>query len=222
MTKSFWQKCTIMTAAIVVMGLALSFLIKVNYGIDPGSFMVRSIALFFGLNFGVMSLIVYGVMLILMLIFDRQLLGVGTFVNMILVGNTADFFGYLQKFFLSDSIFSDQKFFPLKIAIFIMAIAIFIIGAAVYMKCNIGIAPYDAMPLIVKDNLLKNVPFAPLRMTYDFLVVVIGILFCIKKNPVLLKSLPVAIIMVFSVGPVITIVSNWMEKHFKLFNRSFV
>lgn len=217
LSKEFLQKFIIMTSAILLMGLALSFLIRVNWGIDPGSFMVRSLSMFFGISFGVMSLIIYGVMLFIMVLFGRNLLGVGTIVNMTLVGNSADLFLYIQKRVLSDALFTDASFLALKVAVFVLSIALFIVAAAVYMKCNIGIAPYDAMCLILNKRVFKNAPFAPIRMTYDFSVVALGVAFCVKSNPELLKSLPVAVIMVFTVGPVITIVSSWMEKHFALF-----
>lgn len=217
MKKEFLEKSLIMVVSIFLMGLALSFLMKVNWGLDPGSFMVRSVALFTGLSFGLASIIIYGAMLLIMVIFSRDLLGVGTLVNMTMVGLSADFFSWVESFIINPIVFSDERFIVLKTTIFILSIALFIIAAAVYMKCQVGISPYDAMPLIIQKRFFPRAPFPPVRMSYDCLIVIIGVLFCIYRNPALLKSLPVAVIMVFSVGPAITLVGSFMEKHFGLF-----
>ena len=44
------------------------------------------------------------------------------------------------------------------------------------MNTDMGVAPYDAFPIIVHDRLLKNIPFKYVRMGYDFLAIIIGYL----------------------------------------------
>lgn len=202
------------------MGFAMSFLIKINWGFDPGSFMNKSISLFIGLSFGTWCVILYGIMLVFVFIFDRNLIGVGTIVNMVLLGYSADFFGWLGTKIISPALWTDSQYVAIKVAIFILSMIVFIVGAAVYMKCNIGIAPYDAIPMIIHKKLFSRISFAFVRMTYDMTVVVVGVAFCVKNNPALMHSFPGAFLIALLAGPIITFVGNWLEKKFSLFSKT--
>ena len=67
-----------------------------------------------------------------------------------------------------------------------------------------GVAPYDAIPLMIKKYIFKNVPFARIRMCFDFSAVLIGVLCGGKPNlGIILMSL--------FLGPMITAVGKLLK-----------
>lgn len=206
-----------LTLSLFIMALALAFLRECNWGLDPGSFMTLSLSRFTNINFGIFSIIIYGAMLVIVVIFGWDLIGIGTLLNVAIIGNGSDLFLYIEKNLLDNAIFTDERFLPLKITIFVVSIALFVLGAAVYMRCNLGVAPYDALPIIAHKKLFPKAPFAVVRIIYDALVVMVGVAFCVKATPSLMKSTLGAFIMVPTVGPVITITDRFISRHIKFF-----
>lgn len=214
---NFWKKFWIMTVAILFMGLALSFLIRVNWGYDPASFALTSVSRYTGVMFGTLSICVYGVLLVVIFVLDRSVIGAGTIINMTLVGYSSDFFRWVEGHFIDATFFDPPNPIAIKIGVFVLSLAVFIVGVAIYMKCSLGLAPYDAIPVIIHKKVFSKFPFAPVRMVWDVSVASVGVAFCFRAHPELLQSLPGAIIMCLTVGPIITLVANFMEKHFPLF-----
>lgn len=216
-TKTFILKLFILILSLFAMAASLAFLRKCNWGLDPGSFMTQSLALFTGIRFGIFSLIIYGAMLLIVIIFSPKLIGLGTLLNVLIIGNGSDFFLWIAENHLDGAIFFDQKFIGVKIAIFAASILLFVVGTACYIKCNLGLSPYDALPAIAHKKLFKKLPFAAVRVPYDALVISVGIIFCVKKNPHLLNSTLGTFILMATIGPAISAVGTILSRHSKLF-----
>lgn len=205
------KKFVVMFAAILVMGFALSFLIEVNWGLDPASFGNKSISKFIGLSLGTWQVIEYAVMLVAVIaLTGREMIGAGTVANMFCIGYTADFCCFLWERFIPRAVFTDSAFLPLKAGIFVLAMAVFVTSASVYMNADMGVAPYDAIPMIISRH-VHFVPFTVVRICFDMLMVAMGVLFCARRNPYLLRSLPGALVMAVLLGPTITAVGKFMS-----------
>ena len=95
---SDWIKSfLIMLCAVTVMGMCVSLLVMCNMGTDPYSAMNYGISHMLGMSFGNYQLLSNLVLLLIVIIFDRKLIGTGTLGNMILVGYAADFFTWIWK-----------------------------------------------------------------------------------------------------------------------------
>lgn len=58
-------------------------------------------------------------------------------------------------------------------------------GVALYMTADMGVAPYDAVAIIIEKATKGKIPFHIARVSSDITVVMIGVLFCIiGKNSV--------------------------------------
>lgn len=87
-----------MIIAVIVMGMCVSLLVMCDMGADPCSAMNYGISHKLGMSFGNYQLLSNIVLLIIVIIFDKKLIGTGTLGNMILVGYSADFsHGYGKK-----------------------------------------------------------------------------------------------------------------------------
>ena len=191
---------------ILGMGFFLSFLILVGYGTDPYTFMNRSLAARFGMTLGNLQLIVNIVLVMLTVIFNRKLIGLGTIFNMVLVGYYADFFCWSWNKLFPGYFFTDM---PYRVIIFVVTILGFVISAAAYMNADAGLSPYDALPKIISDAIIARHPKAPffiLRICYDFLAILAGILAGGRPT---IGIVLIAILL----GPAITLVGRIMKKN---------
>ena len=162
--------------AVFGMGFFLSFLMLCGLGTDPCSFMNKAISLRMGMLFGTWQLIINSIMLLIVILVDRSSLGFGTLFNMILVGYYVDFFDLVWSNTIPAHVFSDSIS---KWVIFFVALLCFIISAAVYINCDMGVAPYDALPKIITEKISDRFPKFPqmiIRMAWDFSAILVGVI----------------------------------------------
>ena len=154
------------------------------------------------------------VLLVIMFFCDKSLIGAGTILNMVLIGYTADFCHWLER--ISGFEAFVMASLPLRIGVFAVALILFVISAAVYMNTQMGLSPYDGLCKII-PNKLYRLPFAPLRMAYDGLAVLIGVVAGTLFAEKMTGSAIGAVFMVFLLGPAISAIGKWMQKRFAIF-----
>lgn len=199
----FRERFIIMMVGVFLMGFCLSFLIRCNLGTDPCSFMNLTVSRKLGILFGTWQLLLNAVLLVIVLLFGRNYIGFGTIANMVLIGYIADFFGWIWDRVIPKEYFSEM---PSRAIIFALSFSVFVVSAALYMNADMGVAPYDAIPLMINNYILKGVPFALIRICFDFTAVLIGVL-CggIPNLGIILMSL--------FLGPVISAVGKLLNKY---------
>lgn len=195
-----------MLISVIIMGFCVSVLVMTKFGPDPASAMNYGMSRIVGLPFGTYQLCFNIVVFIIILIFDRSLLGLGSFGNMILVGFSADFATWaVGRLFGSAEIHT----LLMRTVVMIPALLIFVIAASVYMNSDLGTAPYDALPYLIHKRLCiktgKKIKFRIVRMIYDGLVTVFAI--CVKGEVGL-----VTVLMVVMLGPAIDMVDKLMHR----------
>lgn len=190
--KNFNKRLVVVLLAVIVMGFALAWLVRVNLGIDPYTSMNLAIADKLGISLGNWQALLNTIMFLFVIAFGREHIGFGTLANMFLVGYSLDFFGWLLDMLLPVDFFDSMM---VRIFVLIPALAVFVVSAAVYMDVELGTAPYDAIPIMIATY-QKKVPFSIVRMIFDSSVIVLGLL-CGAKIGI------VTILMAFTLGPVI-------------------
>ena len=197
------KKLILVIFSVIMMGFSLSFLNQTNFGTDPYTVLNLGIASKIGLSLGNSQAIFNCILLLIVFLFDKRQIGWGTIANMFLVGYSFDFFTWLNGLWIPDSIYSTMTG---RILVMIPSLLVFILVAATYMAVQLGTSPYDAVPFIISTKLPK-IPFRAIRIVWDVLACVIGILLDSKPGVV-------TIVMAFALGPVITWVkTNIVEKY---------
>ena len=196
-----WKKIIICFTAVFGMGFFLSFLMLCGLGTDPCFFMNKSVSTRIGMSFGNYQLIVNAVMLLFVILTRRDLLGFGTIFNMVLVGYYVDFFDWVWLKVIPASAFTNTLS---RWGIFLPALICFVISAAVYINCDMGVAPYDAIPKYLTDKTVARFPKFPgmlVRILWDFTAVLIG---------TLAGGIPVIgiILMTLFLGPFISLINK--------------
>ena len=199
----FMKKFIVMMLGVVFMGFFLSFLIEVSLGTDPCTFMNVTISEKLHILFGTWQLILNAVLLIFVVLFDRHQIGPGTIANMVLIGYISDFCRWLWKRTIPEYIFKEM---PYRAIIFIVALLCFVVAASLYMNADMGVTPYDAIPVILGERVLKKVPFKFVRIAFDGTVLLIGFLLGGRVEIC-------TVLMVFLLGPTITAVGRFLNKH---------
>ncbi|ULT59383.1 membrane protein [Neobacillus drentensis] len=153
-------------------GIAVSLLRLSHFGTDPFSTMNLGVSGFLHISFGVYQLIFNLFILIIQFIFVRNAIGFGTIVNMVGIGFISDFFVNGYHVLLGPS-----PLFITKIIFLLIAVVLIGIGVALYMTSDLGISPWDAMPLVIQKLSRNKIPFVLARMMADVISVVIGFSF---------------------------------------------
>jgi len=200
---NFKKRLIVMNIGVFLMGLFLSLLIKVDLGTDPCTFMNWTISEKLEILFGTWQLLLNAFLFIIVILFGRKYIGFGTVANMVFIGYIANFFKWLWEKILPDYLFTEM---PYRAVIFAFALLFFIISVSFYINANMGVAPFDAVPQIVSERVLKKVPFAIIRMCYDFLVILIGMIFGGTPNIGI-------VLMALFLGPIISAVGKFLNKH---------
>ena len=187
---------------VIFMGFGISWLVPCGFGTDGYTAMNLAISDRIGWTLGTWQASLNFVMFIIVIIFDKKQIGLGTVANMILVGYSCDFFTWIWNMLLPADFFV-----PLwvRIAVAIPALFVFVVAAAVYMDMGLGTSPYDALPYIF-HKFLNKFSFKAVRISYDLVFILIGYLF----------GAPFAIItimMAFLLGPTI----EWVGEKIKPF-----
>lgn len=199
--KHFWPRLFVTVLAVVIMGFCLSWLLLVDLGTDPCTVMNNSIAKTIGWSLGNWQATLNIILLIIVVIFGGRNLGFGTLANMFLVGYSIDFFSWIWSMVLPENVFDSMI---VRIVVLVPALVVFVFAVAVYVDMNMGTSPYDAMPMIISKRLPK-VPFKVVRIVFDAVVTLIGILFGGTLGIV-------TVVMVIALGPVIEWVSKLISK----------
>lgn len=167
----------LMLVGILLIGMCVATYRMSGFGVDPFSCMNLGISGFLRMSFGTWQLIINAVILVIVWFTVRQYIGLGTVVNMVCVGYTADFLCWI---FLEQ--IGLQVTMPLRILFLILGTLFASLGCACYMIANMGIAPYDSVAFIITKYTHEKIPFRFARVVSDLTVVVIGIVFCLMAH----------------------------------------
>lgn len=167
---AYWRKrMIVMILGIVIMGLGVCLFKLSVMGNDPSSALVMSIGNRIGLPFSITLIIANAIWFILEIIAGRKLIGIGTFFNWFGVGILTDLWSYaiISLFPIPDA------FFP-RLIIMAAGVIILSLSCAMYQTADLGIAPYDAISLIMDQKL--PLPYFWCRIITDSVSTIIAFL----------------------------------------------
>lgn len=194
------RRAVVMTVGVLFMGFAVAALVLADLGTDPFTTACLAFAARMGWLLGSAELLVNAVMLCLVLWQDPRRIGLGTLANMVLVGYTADFFGWV---FRQLSVTAPTAGMP-RFIFMLAALAVFVVAASLYMTADLGTAPYDAMSFVLAEK-LPRLPFRMVRMVWDAAWIVLTLLLGGSVGPV---TIGIMLLM----GPAVDAVGSWTKR----------
>lgn len=174
---------------VLIIALGAAILNVSNVGVDTYTASNTAIGRLFGLSLGTYQLILNIIFLFFIFIFGRKYIGLGTIITMASIGFLIDLFSK----FLNNNISFTYTLFT-KVMFLVLGTLLFTFGVAFYISADLGVAPYDAITLVITDY--SHVKYKYIRIAQDVLFMVSAIIF---KGPVGLGT----VINAFFNGPLI-------------------
>ena len=156
----------------VILGTGAGMLRAADFGVDPYQCFVLGIDNLLKLGYGTTFVVVNAVFLVLMLVFARRMLNLGTLVNMFFLGYIIDF---------SHSICMNITPLPsvlVRVVYFIVSILLITFSSAVIYTADMGVSTYDWIALKTAEA-QKKVSFKWCRVGTDLVCVIVGLVFSI-------------------------------------------
>ncbi|MCI9168074.1 MAG: hypothetical protein HFH01_07830 [Dorea sp.] len=175
--KTFTKRLAMMLTGILFIGICVGSFRLSAFGVDAFTCMNLGISGFIHMSFGTWQLIMNAVILVVIFFTVRRCIGLGTIVNMVCVGYLADFICWLFQ-----DILNIAMTLPLRIAALLIGMLFAGMGVALYMVADMGIAPYDAVGIIIEELTHNKLKYDKARVISDVAVVIIGVLFCLMSH----------------------------------------
>lgn len=190
-------------------GLGVSLYKLSSLGQDSLSGMILSIQYLINIekiSYTVCYIVINSLFLIMMILFARNKINVGSIINLLLTGTFCDIFMHIFGTFnmLNPNLF-------LRIIYGILGLIIISFGIALYGGANLGIAPYDSLPLIV-NKYCPKLKYKYARMLIDLsctvVALIIGVIILKRNDIININTILTFIVM----GPLISIFSKLINR----------
>lgn len=166
---------------VLVAGFSVGMFDFSNLGVDPFQVLAHGIWITSGnvlnqpeLGFGNVYTIVNVLMLVAVIVFDRKKIGLGTLINIFLLGYVAEYSGKLWRWLIP------EPELWVKVAFLLVAVVIMCFASALYFTADMGVSTYDAVALYISQHQSK-VKFQYCRIATDLFCVIVGFLLCSTK-----------------------------------------
>ena len=171
------KRLAMMLTGILFIGICVGSFRLSAFGVDAFTCMNLGISGFIHMSFGTWQLIMNAVILVVIFFTVRRCIGLGTIVHMVCVVYLADFLCWLFQDILTIALM-----LPLRLAALLIGMLFAGMGVALYMVADMGIAPYDAVGIIIEELTHNKLKYDKARVISDVAVVIIGVAFCLMSH----------------------------------------
>lgn len=163
----FERRRLLMTiVGVCVTGVAAGLIKRAAFGVDPYQCLCNGIHNVIPISYGTLYMLINFVTLLLVLILNKHYIGLGTLINMFLLGYIID--GVEQLLIL----LAPMPSVGLRLFYLAAGFVIVCFAASMYFAADMGVSTYDAIALHLAAK--KVGPFRIIRIITDFLCVLTG------------------------------------------------
>ena len=154
---------------IVVCAMSGGIMKRAGFGGDPFQMFTNGLDNVLPLDFGMIHVIISGILLTVIFKLDKHFIGVATVFNLFLTGYIVDFtYRGLDVLFPAPGM-------VLRIAMLLVGLVLMCFSASMYFIADMGVSPYDFVALYIA-KIQKKVPFRFVRISTDAICVTAGFL----------------------------------------------
>ena len=178
----------------------------IAFGVDPFQCFINGFYALIPMEFGTLYLIINVVLLLFALLADRHYIGLGTVVNIFLLGYVLQFTSEALRTLIPSP--------SLALRIVLIPVALLGLSAAssLYMTADLGVSAYDSVALII-SNTWHKMQFRYCRVVTDLVCVVVGSALFLLSGKTFVQLTAYAgigtVLTAFCMGPVI----SWCNEH---------
>lgn len=151
--------------SIIQIGVALY--LKTNIGSDPFTVFTQGLAFLLKTTPGRANMVILFVLFCIILLVERTRINIGTIICVVGVGPIIDLGVKAVSFFPIASLN-----IVMKVLLVVLGCVIIAIGFSILSASNVGVAPNDIIPFIIKDK--TNFEYRWIRMALDASFLIIG------------------------------------------------
>lgn len=151
---------------VLVAGFSAGMFDFTAFGMDPFQVFAHGVWNKTPLGFGTLYIIINAILLVIDFFWDKKKLGLGTLINLFLLGYVVQFSSWLFG-----------KMFPnptmlIRILVLLVAIVVMCFASAMYFTADMGVSTYDAVALTLHEK--TGWQFRLCRIGTDLICVIIG------------------------------------------------
>ena len=151
---------------VLLSGVAAGIFGFTAFGMDPFQVFAHGLWGLTPISYGTFYVILNGILLAFMFFFNRRMIGLGTIINLFLLGYVVEYTGaVLDRVFPVPSVY-------LRVALMILALLLASIAASMYFVEDMGVSAYDWIALTISEK--KGWAFRVVRIATDFICVLTG------------------------------------------------
>lgn len=147
-------------------GFSVGLFKNAAFGTDPFQVLCAGLNVVIPISFGTLYLCINAILLVGMFIADRHYIGLGTFINLFLLGYVVEWSTGLWA-----EIFPEPSML-IRIGFLVSGIVLLCIASSLYMTSDLGVSTYDIWALYLGKH--TSIPFKFWRITTDCICVVVG------------------------------------------------
>ncbi|HEY5563813.1 MAG TPA: hypothetical protein VIK72_19020 [Clostridiaceae bacterium] len=153
---------------VSISGFSVGMFNLSDFGMDPFQVLAHGIWNHIPLGFGTLYMIINLIMLAVVFLVDRHKIGLGTFINIFLLGYIVQFSSWLFNVLIPSPSLS------LRVLFLIGGIVIICFASSIYYTGDMGVSTYDAVALILSEK--KVARFKYCRIGCDLICALVGFL----------------------------------------------
>ena len=162
----FKKRLIMCISGVFLSGVAAGIFGFTAFGMDPFQVFAHGLWGLTSLSYGTFYVILNGILLAFMFFFNRRMIGLGTIINLFLLGYVVEYTDLiLGRVFPSPSVL-------LRIVLMIFALVLSSLAASLYFVAEMGVSAYDWIALTISDK--KRWAFRVVRIATDFICVLTG------------------------------------------------
>ncbi len=190
--KLFCKRVGMTAFGIVLCGISVGFFKLAAFGVDPFQSFMAGLDSAIPIRFGTLYVIANICLLMFSLFADRHYIGLGTIINLSLLGYIVEFsYNFLRQIFSGPSI-------GFRIVSFLIGVGVMCFSSAFYFTADMGVSTYDAVALILVNKWHIG-KFKFIRIITDLVCVAVGCVLYLMSGGTLQKLPAIA-----GVGTIIT------------------
>lgn len=166
MDKEMKRRCMMTAAGVILSGFSVGMFNASAFGMDPFQVFAHGVWEHIPMNFGTFYMILNLIMLIGVFLVDKKKIGLGTFINIFLLGYMVDFSTWIWN----RELFTDML--AKRIVLLAAGILLLCLASSLYFVGDLGVSTYDAIALCISER--KPWKFSVVRITCDLLCSLTG------------------------------------------------
>ncbi len=168
-TPEYKRRIWMTILGVLICGFSVGMFNYSTFGMDPFQVFAHGISYHIPIGFGHFYTLLNLLMLIFIFFIDRSKIGLGTIINIFLLGYIVQFSSWMFITLLPVPTLFNRSL------LLILGLVILCFGSALYFTADMGVSTYDAVALIMSEK--KIAKFQYCRISTDLLCTLIGFIF---------------------------------------------